>query len=281
MIVVRISSGLGNQMFQYALCRVFMEKGIQVKADTSSFEKKNERRRYELDKIFGIKMPVASAAEKGMMNAISKVAYKVSGIPYKEQHTEFGMYNKSIPEKKNGYINGYWQSEKYFWHIREKIRQAFQFPPAVDEQNIRLLEQIRLSNAVSMHVRRTDYINGLNWGLQPGYYHNAIELLKSRVDNPQFFIFSDDIPWARQNFKGDNFFFVDFNSGENSFRDMQLMSACDHHIIANSTFSWWGAWLNPSPGKIVVAPDVWLPHINGTRDIIPAGWIQLPVSLGT
>lgn len=280
MVIVRISSGLGNQMFQYALCCVFREKGIAVKADTSVFSKKKEQRAYELEKVFGIQIPATSSFENGAMNAISKISYKLFDQPYKEYDNKFGIWKEGITEKKWGYINGYWQSEKYFKHIRQTILREFSFSPPTDQQNIDLLTQINSCNSISIHVRRTDYVSGFQWGLSTTYYQEAIKLIESKMSYPQFYFFSDDMAWVKQNFNSENFHYVDCNKGDDSFRDMQLMSKCKHHIIANSTFSWWGAWLNPSPEKIVVAPDAWLPHTNGTRDIVPADWIKIPVSLG-
>lgn len=280
MVIVRISSGLGNQMFQYALCRVLMENAVTVKADTSVFAKKKERRPYELENIFGIKVVAASSFEVGMMNAVSKISYKLFGNPYKEQHEAFGVYEPAITKMTTGYINGFWQSEKYFLHIQDKIRDVFNFPAPTDIHNTETLQQVRSLHSVSIHIRRTDYVNEFNWGLTTAYYKEAIDIIKNRVAEPHFYFFSDDIEWVKEKFKGSNFHYIDFNTGENSFRDMQLMSNCKHHIIANSTFSWWGAWLNPSKDKIVIAPDKWLPHIPGTRDIIPESWMQIPVSLG-
>lgn len=280
MLIVRISSGLGNQMFQYALCCVFREKGITVKADTSVFSKKKEQRAYELEKVFGISIPAASAFEKGVMNAVSKISFKLLDQPYKEQDNEFGIWKQGITGKKWGYVNGYWQSEKYFKHIGQTVRNEFTFSPPADEQNIDLLTQINNCNSISIHIRRTDYVSGFKWGLSAAYYREAIQLITSKVKNPQFYFFSDDMAWVKQHFSSGNFHYVDCNKGVDSFRDMQLMSNCKHHIIANSTFSWWGAWLNPSKEKMVIAPDAWLPHTNGTRDIVPAEWIKIPVTLG-
>ena len=276
MVLVHISAGLGNQMFQYALYCTCLDKGLNAKIELSAYSTKGERRKYELEKVFGVKPAVASAIELEYMKVVSKIKFKLFGQPYKETHEHFGNWNKDVRDVNSGYLNGYWQSEKYFLDIAGKIRQQFIFPPITDINNLAMLKLIEGANAASIHIRRSDYLENENWAISINYYKKAIALMKSKFLGIEFFVFSDDINWSKENFADPGFHFIDFNTGAESYRDMQLMSKCNHHIIANSSFSWWGAWLNPNPGKIVIAPDRWIPNINGTRDIIPANWIKLP-----
>jgi len=284
MIVVNLIGGLGNQMFQYATARRLAEKHSTIlKIDVSEFEL-YKLHRYSLH-CFNIWEYLADSTE------IEKL------VPEKHKKSiakKFKLLlnlknNKSILKEKyfyfdplvleasdNVYIDGYWQSEKYFEGISKTIRNHFSFPPFTDNKNKALLELIVHSNSVSIHIRRGDYLkNNLNWSLDIDYYNRAIDLIKEKVNNPIFYIFSDDMHWAEANIKITNSHFINHNKGNDSFRDMQLMSNCKHNIIANSSFSWWGAWLNNNEDKKVIAPNKWLSSMEGTRDIIPDSWIQL------
>ncbi|MBL0355779.1 MAG: alpha-1,2-fucosyltransferase [Chitinophagaceae bacterium] len=276
MVIVHISAGLGNQMFQYALYHTFIDKGLPAKIELSAYSTKGERRKYELEKVFGVKPLVASVIELEYLKVISKVKFKLFDQPYKETHQDFGTWNDKVRIIQSGYLNGYWQSEKYFIDIQDKIRKLFTFPALTDSNNQGMLKLIQENNAVSIHIRRSDYLENENWAMGLGYYQKAIALMKTKFANALFIVFSDDINWAKKNFTGADYKFVDFNTDMDSYKDMQLMSQCNHHIIANSSFSWWGAWLNPGRDKVVVAPDRWIPSIKGTRDIIPGNWIKLP-----
>lgn len=279
MVIVRISSGLGNQMFQYALYRALELQGVRVKADIHSFERANDGRHYELEQVFGIQPKKAGKLACGLLKVFSKITLWLTGKPYKEPYAEFGTFNPAYLKRRHAYLNGYWQTECYFSEAAMQIRNDFQFDIPEDAANRHWLNQIENTESVSMHIRRTDFVQQYNWGIDPSYYHQAIGLMRSKISQPQFFIFSDDMPWAREHFQGADFHFVEGNSGAQSFRDMQLMQACKHQIIANSTFSWWGAWLNRNPNKIIIAPDCWQPEIQGTRNIVPESWIQLPTGM--
>ena len=136
-------------------------------------------------------------------------------------------------------------------------------------------------NAVSLHIRRGDYLQPKHWATtgsvcQLSYYQNAIAEMSKRVTSPSYYIFSDDIVWVKENLPLQNAVYIDWNTGEDSWQDMMLMSHCKHHIICNSTFSWWGAWLNPGINKTVIVPNRWFQH-SETPDIYPTGWIKVPV----
>jgi hypothetical protein len=148
-------------------------------------------------------------------------------------------------------------------------------------KNADIAEQIGRVNAVSLHVRRGDYVKNPKTTATHGlcsldYYHTAIRYIYETVEQPYFFIFSDDMAWVKEHLKIDApCQYVDHNQGKESFNDMHLMSLCKHHIIANSSFSWWGAWLNSSPEKIVIAPNKWFANQNNIKDLLPNDWVTL------
>jgi hypothetical protein len=181
------------------------------------------------------------------------------------------------------FLSGYWQSPLYFKSVECLIRQEFTFPTKLSKENSIILKMIKNFNSISLHVRRTDYVNNVNHEIHGvcsiEYYMKAISIICANVNYPFFFIFSDDIKWVKQNLKiNSKCVFVSGNTGSNSYIDMQLMSFCKHNIIANSSFSWWGAWLNSNFNKIVIAPQKWFndENINSqTSDLIPDTWIRI------
>ena len=200
--------------------------------------------------------------------------YREKGLEY---HPEF----ESLGD--NTYLKGYWQSEKYFRDIAPLLRDELTRPEPVDEANKTFLDEIDSVMAVSLHIRRGDYVSNpktlkVHGTCSLEYYMEAAKYVADRVDTPPtFFIFSDDPDWTRDNLKLPfDMRFISHNSVDDPSADIQLMSACRHHVIANSSFSWWGAWLNPSPSKIVVACRHWFadPEKND-RDLVPEDWIRL------
>lgn len=182
------------------------------------------------------------------------------------------------------YLNGYWQSEKYFSDIEDIIRREFTLAESPDKLNVEFAKRIEKSNSISIHIRRCDYIDDpgtlrIHGMLGLDFYSKAINYISEKVQDPHFYVFSDDYEGAKRNIKIDYpTTFMKHNNDEKNYADMWLMSLCKHHIIANSTFSWWGAWLTPDPDKIVIAPKLWFSdeEMNShTQDLIPDGWIRL------
>ncbi|RYZ82426.1 MAG: alpha-1,2-fucosyltransferase [Proteobacteria bacterium] len=180
------------------------------------------------------------------------------------------------------FIDGYFQSYKYFEGVNDIILQEFQPKEAPDEVNHHLIRVMQVANSVSLHIRRGDYISSAEANKVHGicgleYYRAAVENLQSRLVDPQYFVFSDDIAWAKENLDlGAGATFVQHNAGSKSYWDLVLMSHCKHNIIANSTFSWWGAWLNQNPDKIVYAPKTWFADSSkNTSDLIPQSWMRI------
>ncbi len=286
MIIVRLQGRLGNQMFQYALARSLKQNGRKVYIDSSMLRYDDNHN--ELGIFAGtLAIPEAMQADIDCLGdcrkkIFDKVKRKVFG--YKKTHIlENGyQYHPEIFDLDQVYLEGYWQTEKYFSQIPDIIRHDFTFPPIVDEKNRKLAHKINSCQAVSMHIRRGDYLSDKNAPMHGNictkdYYRKAISYVKEKVKNPVFFIFTDDPNWARQEYSNqEEYIIVDQNHGESSYRDMQLMSMCKHHIIANSSFSWWGAWLDENSDKIVVAPSKWF-NLAQTPDVWCDGWKTCPI----
>ena len=290
MFIVRITAGLGNQMFQYALYRALIEQGKEVYLDISDSVDRNKPDLYQLKSIFPIieQLAIREEIDRFKINITDLRLYErmrrkltlMMSLPYKRYvEKKYYNYDKRIFNLKGDYyLDGYWQSEKYFSCIGKKIREEFKFIPEIVSHNMITLNQVRMTESVSIHIRRGDYVKHPWHGgiCDLEYYQKAIKLMKNKVNNPFFFIFSDDPGWCKENLLVHNSVFIDWNHGLDSFKDMQLMSNCRHNIIANSSFSWWGAWLNTSPDKIVIAPSRWLNNTTYDHpDIVPYGWIKL------
>jgi len=294
MIIVQLYGGLGNQMFQYATGRALsLKNDTDLKLDLHAFESYSKgitKRKYKLD-IFNIKTKFASIKEVEEYTIPSKIMYllnrnlKLPTNPYSSTYIKEKTLNfdESVMKlSKKIYLDGYWQTEKYFKNFDKQIKIDFIFKSEPSSKNKVLLEQIKSTNSVSIHVRRTDYVsdketNEFHGVIGTEYYRAAIVLLSQKVKNPRYFIFSDDISWCKINLKFiKDAVFVDYNKDDKSFEDMRLMSKCMHNIIANSSFSWWGAWLNNNPNKIVIAPKKWFndPTV-GVKDRVPKGWLKI------
>jgi hypothetical protein len=281
MIIVRLQGRLGNQMFQYALAKSLQVSGKTVTIDSSVL--KYDGNHNELGLFENVKSEYVEADG----NLVSKLGDCNKSFPYKVKRKVIGYkkthilekdyaYNDEIFNMDNVYLEGYWQTEKYFKNIEDQIRKLYVFPKITDKSNLDMADIIKPCNSVSLHIRRGDYLSGKNAHMHGNictgtYYDNAIKYIKERVDKPIFFVFTDDTEWARQQYKGEEYTIVDQNRTDNSFRDMQLMSLCKHNIIANSSFSWWGAWLNSNQDKIVIAPPKWF-NLADTPNIWCDGW---------
>ncbi|SEC11181.1 alpha-1,2-fucosyltransferase [Paenibacillus sp. GP183] len=285
MVIVKVIGGLGNQMFQYAFYRSLKEIYSNTKLDVLSFENYHLHNGFELENIFkNIKTEYANPKEikefsdckKG---AISNIRRKLFGVKQTYYCEEYLGYNKSIKNNTaNMYFDGYWQSEKYFLDIENVIRKEFTFIPFNEKKNILMSNKMSQTNSICIHIRRGDYVNHPLYSniCNLEYYQNAIDYMKNNIANPFFYVFSDDISWCQNTFNiTTQVDYIDWNKGNKSYRDMQLMSMCKHNIIANSTFSWWGAWLNSHPDKIVVAPKRILNSDNDVVDLIPENWIRI------
>lgn len=295
MIKVLLTGGLGNQMFQYAFARTLSIKhNTSLVLNTSYLQSKLPisklvtQMKYELD-IFNINAKVeANFFSSKYLYPLSKTEYffrkKLNEIKLNTIHeTQFSFQKELFISSDNSFVIGNFQSEKYFEIINDLLRKEFTFKQALTGTNADWKNKILSSNSVSIHIRRGDYIslkqNQNKFNTTPiSYYNTAIDLIKSKTNNPVFFIFSDDIDWAKENIKtnDETYFVANNNTPQTSYIDMQLMSVCKHNIITNSTFSWWAAWLNNNPNKIVIAPSQWFTYVSiNSQDIIPQEWIKL------
>ena len=289
MIVVRLKGGLGNQMFQYAIGRALsLRHNTEVKLDTSFFGlnlKNVTKRNYDLD-VFNIKAEISRKSDipfafrlrnSGMLARIILMFRKI--IRSKGQEKSFNFDPTVLDIGKNAYLDGYWQSPKYFEECRDIIRKDFTLknPPA---ENIQKLEaEISKVNSLCIHVRRGDYVgNKAHEVVTKDYYNQCIAEISKIKDIGEIYVFSDDIEWCRNNLSFDfpTVFVDDSYSGVAGEGHMYLMSRCKYFIIANSSFSWWGAWLSLFEDKIVICPKQWFPDASiDTSDLIPGEWIRI------
>ncbi|WP_265943729.1 alpha-1,2-fucosyltransferase [Dechloromonas sp. A34] len=279
-------------MFQYAAgLAMALRHGAELRFDLDWFDAFQLHQGLELPRVFGLELPLATAINKrrvlGLLSE-PRLRHLVSRRSLRflrpsrfaiEPHFHFWPQFTHLPD--DVYLDGYWQSERYFSSSAQQIREAFRITSPLDASNAALAQQIDATTSVSVHVRRGDFARNPEVSRVHGvdlreYYWKAIEAIGRRLNKPHYFIFSDEPEWVRGHLDiAAPWTVVDHNSGVNSYRDMQLMSLCRHHVIANSTFSWWGAWLNPRPDKIVVAPCQWFANDTPTDDLIPATWIRL------
>ena len=278
-MIIILSGGLGNQMFQYALNLSLKDKGRNVVLDNSLFSHVKMHNGFELERCFGVNEPLIQGGKLHVFYL--RILLKLK--PKKLLYQDTLMYNENVFTTRCKYISGYWQSEKYFSQIENKIRTTFEFKN-IDAQNRNLAKEINSQNSVSLHIRRGDYLgNNIYSGVcTEEYYRKAIKIItekNSQDKNLKFYIFSDDKKYATEFINKLNYpaRLIDFNNGSDSYKDMYLMSQCRHNIIANSSFSWWGAWLNNYSDKIVVAPRKWfnIENENLYKDIVPDNWIKI------
>lgn len=295
MIITKLIGGLGNQMFQYATGRraAYINKA-ELKLDISWFKNSEGAiKRDCLINTFNIKGVFATEEE------INKLKSEDQGLftllyrrflrftkPYHKQSYILQRFFHFDPNilyvQDNTYLQGHWVSEKYFKDIENIIRKEFTFKDKPDATNKKMINKINNCNSVSIHIRRGDYIFDKKTNKRFGvcdirYYFKAVYLIAKEIKDPHFFIFSDDPLWAKQNLHLKfPCVYVDHNTGKKAYEDMRLMSYCQHNIIANSSFSWWGAWLNQNRNKIVIAPKKWFrdKSIN-TKDLIPQSWVKI------
>jgi len=284
MKIVKLLGGLGNQMFQYAFYKSLQNKGIKVYADLSDFEEYPLHNGYELERIFNLKVKTPSKFLLDLFrpNQSKWIFRKLKRIlnlknTYRAEENEYS-FDPSFLNNINNYYSGYWQNEGYFQTITNQIKHDFKFPKIKGIENQSVLQQITNTESVAIHVRRGDYLKDPLLGniCNLNYYEQAILSINSKIKNTQFFVFSDDIAWCKQNLKLENATYIDWNKKNNSYIDMQLMSNCKHNIIANSSFSWWGAWLNNNTRKMIIAPKKWINNLSvDDTDICPKNWVKL------
>ena len=280
MIIIKIKGGLGNQLFQYAVGRaVALHHRLPLKLDLTIF-KTYKLHRYLLDQ-FAIQADIATEDEiiklKGRNNVLFSALRKAGLVKRKSYLKEkrSSYFDASVFKNDDVYLDGYWQNELYFSDIREELLRDLTSISSMSDLGVVYMEGIKKSNSVSLHVRRGNYLNLKNFNvLDIDYYMKAVEYIRKNVEKPTFYIFSDDLEWCKNSLGFlDNCIFVD--STKTEIDDLKLMSFCQHNIIANSSFSWWGAWLNQNCKKTVIAPKGWLLNDPGSSNVILSDWVKL------
>ena len=285
MIIVNLKGGLGNQMFQYAFgTSLALKLNSELKLDTQGLDNAKKvgdiYRPFTLSK-FNIKASVATPEEiselKHPNGIFSKLKRKIIFKLSRDKNVLFNQ--KWLEVKDNSYLDGYWQSPLYFEGIRQELISDFTLKDPLSPEANSLLQEMRNNLTISVHVRRRDYITNSRVNKEFGicsmnYYQSALNLMKEKIPEATFLVFSDDIAWCQNNFPPDTK--IKFTS--QSLADTEslvLMSKCHHNIIANSSFSFWCAWLNQNPDKIVIAPEPWFDHQSYDQNLIPKSWIKI------
>ncbi|MBQ9991349.1 MAG: glycosyltransferase [Lachnospiraceae bacterium] len=266
-IIIVLSGGLGNQMFQYALYLYFQAKGVEVKMDDTTEYLHEKKRKPQLG-IFGIRYERATPEEirhytDSYMDLPSRVRRKLFGRKSR-LYMDGYHFDPAVLDMEDGYLYGWWQSEKYFQEVANQVRQAFVLPQRLlTGENRAYGIRLQECESVGVHIRRGDYleVDELYGGIcTEEYYRKAMEKMRRQVPGCSFFIFTNDPDWAREHMQGEDIHIVEENDEAHGYLDLYLMSRCRHNIIANSSFSWWAAWLNENPAKKIIAPSRW---VNG------------------
>lgn len=292
MIIVKLMGGLGNQLFQYATGRALAVRyNVPLKLDLSFLKADTKghytKRDLELEP-FKLKYEISTQKELSTFQETTAFQKFKKYIPFLllkkfvANEKAFAFENDFSKFPANTYLNGFWQSEKYFKSIRPELLKEISLKYEMPEVGKDFASRISETNSVAIHVRRGDYVTNKNassfHGLLPSeYYNKAISLLNSKYEDLRFFVFSDDLAWVRQHMSlPANTIFIEYTSEHKTAMDLILMSKCAHNIIANSSYSWWGAWLNKNETKTVIAPERWfLDKSLDTGDLLPSSWIKI------
>lgn len=278
MIRIFFQGGLGNQMFQYAAGRALAEKlGAELCFDTSWYHYPVKRR--FLLGAFGI----AARKKKSLITfgsnlLLKKPLFELVGSTevYREHSYPYDPSFFELPD--DCALIGVFQTEKYFKQVDSVIRSEFSFAhQQLSDLGRDYIRQINECHSVAIHVRRGDYLKYPKYQVcSESYFQRAIDWIRDRVEDPRFFVFSDDLAWCRTQFLGKEFVFCESGATlENPLEDLQLLSSCQHHILSNSSFSWWGGWLGFSEEQLVVVPDPWFANTDGTEDFACERWHRL------
>lgn len=294
-IVVALYGGLGNQLFQYSTARALAERSsAELVIDLEWFDKvkqlKDVTHRHFALAPFNLNVKILSNPSHSNMprtlidrikNAIFR-QFPIDGAMYTFNERAYTFDEDVLTVPTPVRLNGYWQSYKYFSDFELLLKNQLSCPQALSPASQQIMEHILSSDSICIHVRRGDYVTNINTASFHGtcdltYYEKGLQIVSKGLDDPKCFVFTDDPAWAKKNMTlGLPMTVVDVNGPEEAHQDLWLMSACKHFIIANSTLSWWGAWLARYEHKIVIAPAQWfLSNKQDTRDLIPANWIRL------
>ena len=286
-VIVRLLGGMGNQLFQYAMGRALADaKGVELVLDPRFITRKAHISGLAIE-LFNIRARFLDTSE---YQDYPEWRWKLSRVLRKWIRPSFGFYHEvgfTFDEQLSSQIrgkrsdtmlSGFWQSHQYF-PVADVLRQDLSLRQAFNTAQQTYAVAMQACNSVALHVRRGDYLNNPKALAKHGvcsleYYQQAVNEINARIDNPVFYVFSDDPEWVRQNIAVDNAVFVS-DEGFDQEIDLMLIASCQHQIIANSSFSWWGAYLNPNSDKVVVAPTPWFDADISDADMSPPQWLKL------
>lgn len=284
MVIVRIQGGLGNQLFQYAAGSSLAQRlGTVCKLDLTSLHKKQLRQLelnyFSFEPLIATKEEIKEFVWLPTLYRHSPAFFsKLGKNIYREPHFHFDENFAQLPN--HVYLDGYWQSEKYFSSNESRLRNELIIKPAYIQHLQEWVEEMEQNQSVSVHIRRGDYINkkvtDYHGVLTTDYYNKSIRILAQKNPSIKLYFFSDDINWVKQNINIE--LPHEFISGKtrSTIEDFYLMSKCRHNIIANSSFSWWTAWLNSNKSKTIIAPQNWFKRTDlDTKDLIPKNWLRI------
>lgn len=291
MIKVRFSGGLGNQLYQLGFLWYLQRNGVNAVPDFCEYTYYDFHQGLELNKLlktpYDDKIRTTEDSRRRWYKFFNeKLGFWLRFHYHRilsERFSEYIVEDEAhlfdgtfLSCKDNVTLKGHWQKLEYLLPVQDLFCKNMHYNSLTTDRDKKIMEQISKTESVSIHIRRGDYLKEMQYLVIKGfsYYNRAIELVKAKYPEASFYVFSDDMEWVRRQMQEKNMVFVDWNKGSDSFKDMLLMSLCKHNIIANSTFSWWGAFLNANPHKMVVCPDEWLvgQKIDGR---VPADWIKI------
>ena len=286
MIIVQLSGGLGNQMFQYAAgLEVARRNKVELKVDVSGVAtdklRNLELNNFQTEPELATETELAAVIPRGLFEKVWQLTRTKNKRTWHRERSFF--YDPSFEAiGPNAYLKGYFQSEKYFQHVQDELRSAFQLKASLTDRLAGVSDGLRKQLSVSVHIRRADYlrpeIRKIHGLLSVEYYLEAIRRIKTQYPQAIFYFFSDDITWVSENFKIPGAVMASSLYSRSALDDFYLMSQCQHNIIANSSFSWWCAWLNNNPTKQVIAPRMWFAsRADDNADRIPVQWTSLQV----
>lgn len=285
-IIVRIMGGLGNQMFQYAWGRFLADRlNVPLELDLTTFDEGYEARSFALD-YFNITTKLASREDVALLRKRPfwgvKAFRKLLGVRtgHVRENGNHAIDEGLFSVKPPALLDGYWQCARYMELARSLINKDFQFMRALSSSNEEHLECINASESVALHVRRGDYVSNPTFNAVHGvcsidYYRKAVALMLDLLKDSRFYVFSDDLSWVSENLDlPQGTVFIDNNQNV-PHEDLRLMTACKHNVIANSSFSWWGAFLGQYSDKQVIAPLQWYAQGRSSGDFLPSSWLKL------
>ncbi len=292
MVIVRLRGGLGNQMFQYAFgkrlakqlntnLKLDLTTLLRVKHKTGFTKRDYQLHIFNVEEDFLVKPGFINFLNKFRLHVLVELVKGIKLLPYKKiKESTFTVDQNLIDNPPNDTLyTGYWQSEAYFKYAESELRKDFEFKDALSEQAQQILEKIKSSNSICVHMRRGDYVqNNYFVPMSSDYFDRASKHISTHVESPHFFIFSDDPDWCKQNVNlNGNHTVVDFETDKIKYKeDLQLMASCKHFIMSASSFSWWAVWLSNRKSKITIAPKMWFADTQiDVSDLVGKDWIRL------